>query len=228
MQRGSVHFGLAEPYVAEYEPVHRCRTLHVVLHVGDSRELVRRLLIGKRCLELALPCRIWSRRPAFDAGPFTVQGDDLLGHHSNGFADLVLRGFPIGATHTRQSWRLATAVGTNRSQLVGGDVEPILAVISDQQIVTFDTSHLTMDQAFESSDAVLAMNYEIARFEIAIAIGDIGRRLWSGNSMGPLAARNLLLAYNAEAQARRDEPAVYPGRDDGRSGRVYLSNDGQA
>ena len=56
--------GLAEPDVAADEAVHRDRPLHVGLDVVDRVQLVGRLLVRERLLELALPRRVGrERRP---------------------------------------------------------------------------------------------------------------------------------------------------------------------
>ena len=48
------YFGLAESHIAADEPVHRHRTLHVVLHIGCRFGLVGRVLVEERSLQLVL------------------------------------------------------------------------------------------------------------------------------------------------------------------------------
>ena len=50
--------GLAIAHIATDQPVHRHRLLHVALDLVDARQLVRRLDIRERVLELALPRRV--------------------------------------------------------------------------------------------------------------------------------------------------------------------------
>ena len=59
------HLGLAEADVAAQQPVHRPVGLHVGLDRFDGRQLVGRLLVRERLLELALPraCRARTRAP---------------------------------------------------------------------------------------------------------------------------------------------------------------------
>jgi len=52
------HFGLAVAHVTHDEAVHGPAGFHVVLHLGHGLELVLRLLIRERGLELLLPGRV--------------------------------------------------------------------------------------------------------------------------------------------------------------------------
>ena len=54
VRRADRDFRLAESHVAAEQPVHRLRLLHVRLDLADGAQLIRRLLIRERILELAL------------------------------------------------------------------------------------------------------------------------------------------------------------------------------
>ena len=96
------HLGLAEPDVAADQAVHRPVRLHVGLHVSDRPELVGRLHVRERRLELVLPHRVGREGVAGHTGPGPVEVDQLLG-------DLARRGprpgagpLPVRAAHLRQ------------------------------------------------------------------------------------------------------------------------------
>src|SRR3712207_8959180 len=60
------------PYTTLFRSVHRPRALHVALDLGEGGELVGRLLVGERGLELGLPLAVGR---VGDAGLGLAQGD---------------------------------------------------------------------------------------------------------------------------------------------------------
>src|SRR5207248_10980942 len=65
--------------VASDQPVHRPRLLHVRLDLLDRLELVRRLLVGERALEIDLPVGVLRERVAGAAAALRVEVDQLPG-----------------------------------------------------------------------------------------------------------------------------------------------------
>ncbi len=143
------HLGLAEADVAEHQPVHRLGGLHVRLDVGDGGELVGGLLIRERRLELCLPRGVGQEGVPAGTGPAAMEVDHLLGHHRHRLAHLGAGARPVGAAQPGQPRGLAPGVATDRCQLVGGDVQPVVAVVGDQQVVTLDPADLPVDQPLE-------------------------------------------------------------------------------
>ena len=95
-------FGLAVADVAADEPVHGPRPPHVGLDLGQTGQLVGRLLVGERRLELVLPVRV---RRQGDAGLGLTQGlqaNHVAGHVEHGGLHLVLAVLPAGAADLGQ------------------------------------------------------------------------------------------------------------------------------
>ena len=95
--------GLAEADVAREQAVHRDRPLHVGLDLVDRLQLVGRLGVGERLLELALPGRVGAEGVALGGHAGGVELDELDGDVAHGAARLALRLRPVAAAHLRQA-----------------------------------------------------------------------------------------------------------------------------
>ncbi len=74
------HLGLAVADVAADQAVHRLDVLHVLLHLDDRLELVGRLLVGERRLQLALPHGVGLEGVSLEGLPRGVGADQLVRH----------------------------------------------------------------------------------------------------------------------------------------------------
>ena len=83
--------GLAVPDVADDETIHRPARFHVELDLGHGAELVDRLLVRERRLELALPRGVRREGVAFGPCPCRIQLEQLLGEVAHRLADASLR-----------------------------------------------------------------------------------------------------------------------------------------
>ena len=144
--------GLPETYVAEHQAVHCLVRLHVRFHLLDGGELIRRLLIGEGTLHFLLPWRIRSETVALGLRPSPVQGNNLFGDGGDLLAHPVLRLLPVRSAHPRHPGLFPAGVLLDRRQLISGNVKPVLAGISNDQVVPFDSGDAAADQSFEPAD----------------------------------------------------------------------------
>ena len=110
--------GLSEAHIAAHQAVHRVALLHVTLHLGDRHELVGRLLVRERLLQLALPRRVLWERVARLVDPLLVEHHELLGDLAHRGAHLGLGLLPAVAAEPAEGGRLATGVVPHRVDLV--------------------------------------------------------------------------------------------------------------
>ena len=96
------HFRLAEADVATEQPIHGPRPLQIGADRLDGRELVRRLIEGKRILEAVLPGCVGREGRAGAAFPSGLQLDHVGGHVGNGPLDRRLLPLPETAPHFRE------------------------------------------------------------------------------------------------------------------------------
>ena len=160
------HLGLAEADVAAHQSVHRVRPLHVVLDGDDGRVLVGRLDVREGVLHLRLPRRIGPEGEALGVHPLLVQHHQLLGDLPDGRSDPALGLGEVGTAEAMQRRRLTTDVLTQRVDLVRRHVQPVVALVGDEQIVALDTPDRPAHHALVAPDTVLEVHHVHARLEV--------------------------------------------------------------
>ena len=146
---------------------------------------------------------------ALDPGPGPVQGHHLLGHRRHRPPHPALGALPVGPAHAGEPRGLAPGVGADRGQLVGGDVEAVLAGVGHQQVVPLDAGHRLGHQALEAADAVVVVDHVVARAEVGVARRRPAPRPRARPAVGPAAAGDLLLAEQGDLGGH--EAVVHPG-----------------
>ena len=108
LQRGAHrHLGLAVADVAADQPVHRARRLHVLADRLDRLQLVRRLAVGERALQLLLPVGVGLEGVARAGPALRVEGEQLSRQLAGGPARPRLDGVPALRAERRQLRRVA-------------------------------------------------------------------------------------------------------------------------
>ena len=158
--------GLAEPDVAAQQAVHRVRPLHVGLDVGDGDALVGRLDVREGLLHLGLPRRVLAEGVALGVDPLLVQHDELLGDLPHGRADPALGLGEVAAAEAVQRRGLAADVLAQHVDLVGRDVQLVVALVGDEQVVALDAADRPLDHALVAADAVLDVDDVVAGLEV--------------------------------------------------------------
>ena len=200
--------GLAEADVAAHEPVHRHRAFHVGLHVDDRLQLVGRLLVRERVLELALPRRVGRERVARRVQPLLVQHDELLRDLRDLGAHTRLRLRPLAAVEPAQRRLVAAGVVPDRVDLVGRDVELVVAAVLEQEVVALDARDGALDHAPEPGDAVLVVHDEVAGLEVVEEPLGVGAPAGPHRPVRAPPAGEVGLGEHRELDGREDEPAL--------------------
>ena len=161
--------GLAVADVAADEPVHRYRLFHVRLDIFDRGQLVRRLGVGERVLQLALPRGVGPERvpPRVLAG--RVELDQLGRDLPYRLARPSLGLLPVGAAHLVQGGALPADVAGQLVQGIGRGEQPVARLaplawrVLDDQVFAIGAVDGALDHLHVAADAVLFVHHVVAR-----------------------------------------------------------------
>jgi hypothetical protein len=154
------HLRLAEAHVAADQPVHRPRRLEVRLDGLDRLQLVVRLRVGERLLQLAEELVVRRVLHAGSRVPRRVEGDQLARHLVHGMAGPRLERHPGLAAELRQGGRsgVGADVARHLGDLLVRQVEPVLALELQVEVVPGDARHRLRLEADEAPDAVVLVD----------------------------------------------------------------------
>ena len=160
--------GLAVAHVAADQPVHRLVGLHVDLHVGDRRELVRRLLEREHRLHLELPRRVARVRVAGDRRAPRVEVDQVECE----LRAAALRALPVARHQSAVLSRVTRGAAPSGPDVLGDavdlldrDVELVALRVLEQQVVALGAEDLLAHDLAEQRDAVRGVHDVVARRE---------------------------------------------------------------
>ena len=214
--------GLAEADVAADQPVHRPLPLHVALHRLDRLQLVGGLAVGERGLHRHLPLAVGTESVAPAGAALGVEVEQLAGQGARGLARSRLHVLPALAAQRREGRIAAGAdVAAQLRQLVGGDVDAVLALVLEVEVVAGDAADLARLEAGEAGDAVVLVDDVVADPQVAegeAAAGGAGGALLGAAAPVDEAAEGVdgefqLGADEALAQARLGEGEAGIGRE---------------
>ena len=160
------HLRLAEAHVAADQPVHGLGSLHVRLDLLDGPELVGGLDEREGRLELGLPGGVGAEGVAGDLQSSPVQRHQLLGDLVHGGAGLGTGPLPFGAAQPAHGGRVATGIGREQVDLVGGQVELVRPPVLEEQVVAGGAPHGPGDHAPVPGHPVLAVDDEVPRGQV--------------------------------------------------------------
>ena len=138
-----------------------------------GRELVGRLHVGERVLELALPRRVGPERVPGRGHPRRVQPDQLGRDLADRLARPALGLGPVRAAEPVQRGRLAADVLGDLVELVGRHVEPVGRVpalgrgVLEHQVVAGRARRGARRHLDEPADPVLLVHHVVARLAAA-------------------------------------------------------------
>ena len=176
-RRAHRHLGLAVAHVPGDQPVHGDLPLHVRLDLVDGGQLVRRLDVGERLLELALPRGVLREGVPAGGHPRRVQADQLVGDVPDGLLGGALGLVPVRPAHLGQGGGLAAHVVGDLVQLVGGHEQAVPRAVAlggrvlEHQVLTYGLGLAgldhrpgdgPLDELHELADAVLLVHHEVA------------------------------------------------------------------
>ena len=162
--------GLAVADVAADQPVHRDRPLHVGLRLLDRLQLVGRLLVRERLLDLLLERAVGRERVTRCREPAAVEDDELGRDVAHRLADPRTRLLPVRAAHLRELRFLAAGVLADEPDVLGVDVDAVAALELDDEAVARDAEHLARFHAEVAADAVHAVHDEVAGGEALVVV----------------------------------------------------------
>ena len=106
--------------------------------------------------------------------PLLVEHDQLLRDVLHLGADPGLGLLPVGAAELRQARRVAAGVVADGVDLVGRDVELVVAPVLEQEVVALDAADGAGDHAAVAGDAVLVVHDVVAGLEVVEERGGVG------------------------------------------------------
>ena len=107
VRRANRNLRLAEAHITAEQAIHRLFALHIVLDLGNSAQLIVRLLIRKCLLELALSRIIRRKGMSLRHAPRSVELNQMVGDILDGFLRLGLCACPVRRPHAMQARRSA-------------------------------------------------------------------------------------------------------------------------
>ena len=131
-------------------------------------------------------------------GPLAMEIDNGLGNDGDRFAHFGTGLLPVCTAHPGKTRGLAPGIANDRSQLVGRNIDPILTMEPNQQVVPFDTCHLTMDEAFKTPDPMMVVNDVVACAQIAISLSGVLRNEPAAPSVSTSSTCDLTLPNNPD------------------------------
>ena len=175
-------------------------------------ELVRRLLVRERVLDLALPRRVGREREAGRREALAVEdhelGRDLLHRAAHPAARLL----PLGAAHLAERRRVAAGVAPDRADLVRRHVELVAAAVREQQVVALDAADRPRDHALVAADAVHLVHDEVAGLQVLVVVDGLARLARA--AVHAAAAGEVGLGDEREPGAGHDDAALERRDDD--------------
>ena len=109
-----------------------------------------------------LPGSVHGEGVARAVHPLLVEHHELLGDLRDLRLDSRLGLRPVAAPEPAQRWLIAAGVVTDGVDLIGGDVELVVAAVLEQQVVALDAADGALDHAAEPRNAVLVVHDVVA------------------------------------------------------------------
>ena len=165
--RAQGDLGLAETHVAAQQAVHGLGRLHVGLDVGDSLQLVTRLVVGETLLHLDLLGRIGRTGDTGNRRAARIQVDQVKRQLFGILARLVGSPRPVGGVESGQARFIAvgTNVARNAVDLLQWHVELVAIGVFQQKVVAFFAAHFLARNLAKERDAVGSVNHVVARLK---------------------------------------------------------------
>ena len=242
--RAQRHLGLAVADVAADQAVHRPRLLHVRLDLLDRVELVRRLAVRERVLEVELPLAVGRERVTGAPLALRVEVDQLARQRLRGAPGAQLHLLPGLAAELRQR-RVARAradVAGDLVELVARHEDAVAVLVLELEVVARHAADRLRLEAGEAGDAVVLVNDRVAGPEVgerrdrgaaagarpgpalrraAAAQQPVLRARWRASGRAPGSPR---AAQPPRTTRRARRPAARPSRNSARSrARLYAA-----
>ena len=225
--RAQGDLGLAKAHVAAQQAVHGLGRLHVGLDVGDSLQLVARLVVGEALLHLDLFGRIGRTGDTGNRRAARIQVDQVKRQLFGILARLVGSPRPVGGVEPGQA-RLV-AVGANIARdavdLLERHVELVAIGIFQQKVVALLAAHFLARDLAKERDAVGSVYHVVARLKregdlrnvnLAAAAGAVG--VHAGVEVGNREHGQVSIGHHHALRQGSVHKGHAPARDGGHGG----------
>ena len=209
--RAQGDLGLAIADVPADQAVHRARLLHVGAHGLDRLELVRRLAVGERALELHLPLGVVREGVAGAALALGVERDQLAGERLGGAPGAQLLLLPLLAAELGEL-RVAGVgadVTADLVELVARDEDAVAVAELELEVVAGDAADRLGLEAREQGHAVVLVDDRGARSQV----GEGGERAgaWALGTGAAASAQQAVLGHDGQLQLGGEEALAQAG-----------------
>ncbi len=169
---GGAHreLGLPKADVAAQQPVHRTRVLHVRLDLLHHADLVRRLVVRERLLELLLPRPVLGKGMALDELPFGVEIEQVVRHGFHRLPHLALGSVPVARTQALQPRRRIAAadVFLNAVEVLDRHEQLVAICVLELHVLALLSVLAHQPHAGETPDAVVDVDDQVAGRELQV------------------------------------------------------------
>ena len=165
--RAQGDLGLAKAHVTAQQAVHGLGRLHVGLDVGDSLQLVARLVVGEALLHLDLLGRIGRTGDTGNRRAARIQIDQVKRQLFGILARFVGSPRPVGGVEPGQA-RLVTVganVARNAVNLLQRHVKLVAIGVFQQKVVALLAAHFLARDLAKERDAVGSVHHVVTRFK---------------------------------------------------------------
>ena len=208
LERGADRdLGLPVTDVAADEPIHRPRRFHVALDVLDRLELIGRLLVDERRLELALPGRVGRERVSRARLPCRVDAKEILRHLLDGAARPRLHPLPRRAAEARDRRRapFLGRVALHHAELVDRHEESIVRCVVDLDAFgVLAVEREPLEPAIDA-DPVVQVDDEVARLQREEVAHGRGGGARAPGAAAPIAREDLVVGEDGELRTGENE-----------------------
>ncbi len=142
-----------------------------------------------------------------------VEGHQLLGHLVHGGPGLGAGPLPFGASQPGHRRGVATGIGRQQFDLVGGQVQLVGPPVLEEQIVAGCAPHGAGDHAAVPGHSVLAVDDVVSGGEVVEEPVD-GAGPGAGLTVRAATAGDVGLGENGDPRLGQDESAIQPGHHD--------------
>ena len=166
-RRAQGDLGLAKAHVAAQQAVHGLGRLHVGLDVGDSLQLVARLVVGEALLHLDLLGCIGRTGDTGNRRAARIQVDQVKRQLFGILARLVGGPRPVGGVEPGQARLIAvgTNVARNAVNLLERHIELVAIGIFQQKVVALLAAHFLARDLAKERNAVGSVYHVVARLK---------------------------------------------------------------
>ena len=137
----------------------------------------------------------------------------MLSNGCDSLTDLPPGLCPVRTTHAAQPGSFSARVLLDRCQLIGGNVQPVLAGVCNDQIITLNAGNRPSNEPLKLADAMSVVDYVVTRGEVPES--DFGvTRTRGGAAVCSTSPSNGLLPQHRNVGSSKDEPMMNPVADE--------------